>query len=178
MKGALLGDVELSVVHSDDPTSDVEVTEKPVERGQDVSDHVKQKPETLAISGVVVGDDASSKLSKLKEYQRTGKLLTYIHRVWYGNVVIESLNTRHGGNVANGFEFDMTLKRVRIAVPKEVAITNLSTAAATKVKPVTNAGRKQPQKKQEENSASFSSNIYERQGLAALLQPSPGKPKA
>ena len=60
MQGALLGDIELSVVTSDDPTSDVEVTEKPVERGQDVSDHVKKKPETLAISGVVVGDDASN----------------------------------------------------------------------------------------------------------------------
>lgn len=140
---AKLGDIEISVVIADEPTSDVEVTEKPVERGQDVSDHVKQKPETLAISGAIVGDDASSKLSKLKEYQRTGKLVTYIHRVWYGNVVIESLNTRHGGNVANGFEFDMTLKRVRIAVPQEVAITALSSPAATAVKPVTNAGTKQ-----------------------------------
>lgn len=177
MKLALLGDVELSVVHSDDPTSDVEVTEKPVERGQDVSDHVKKKPETLAISGVVVGDDASSKLNKLKEYQRTGKLLTYIHRVWYNDVVIESLNTRHGANVANGFEFDMVLKVVRIAVPKEVAITKLSAPAATKIKPVTNAGRKQPQKNQEK-SADFSGNIYQQQGLTSLLQPSSGRIKA
>jgi len=148
MQGALLGDIELTAVTSDDPTSDVEVTEKPVERGQDVSDHVKKKPETLAISGVVVGDDASNKLNKLKEYQQTGKLLTYIHRVWYINVVIESLSTRHGGNVANGFEFDMTLKLVRIAIPKEIAITNLPPAVATKTKPVTTAGRKQPAKQQ------------------------------
>lgn len=145
MKGALLGDIGLTAVISDDPTSDVEVTEKPVERGQDVSDHVKKKPETLNISGVVVGDDASSKLNKIKEYQRTGKLLTYIHRVWYENVVIESLNTRHGANVANGFEFDMVLKLVRIAVPKEIAITNLSPPVATRTKQTTNAGTKQPQ---------------------------------
>lgn len=177
MKLALLGDIELSVVHSDDPTCDAEVTDKPVERGQDISDHVKKKPETLAISGVIVGDDASSKLSKLKEYQRTGKLLTYIHRVWWENVVIESLNTRHGAHVANGFEFDMVLKLVRIAVPKEVAITNLSPPAETKIKPVTNAGRKQPQKKQEK-SADVSGNIYQQQGLTALLRPIPGKFKA
>jgi hypothetical protein len=146
MKRAILGDVELTVVVSDEPTSDVEVTEKPVERGQDVSDHVKKKPETLSISGVIVGDDAGQKLNKLKEYQRTGKLLFYIHRVWWNNVVIESLNTRHSATVANGFEFDMVLKVVRIAVPKEVAITNLPAPAATKTKPVTNAGLKQPQK--------------------------------
>lgn len=59
---ALLGDIELTVVISDEPTSEVEVTEKPVERGQDVADHVKKKPDTLSISGVVVGDDAASKL--------------------------------------------------------------------------------------------------------------------
>ena len=106
---------------------------------------MKKKPETLAISGIVVGDDAGSKLNKLKEYQRTGKLLTYVHRVWWNDVVIESLNTRHSVHVANGFEFDMVLKVVRIAVPKEVAITNLSPPAATAVKPVTNAGRKQTQ---------------------------------
>ncbi len=144
---AMLGDVELSVVLSDEPTADVEVTEKPVERGQDVSDHVKKKPEVLNISGVVVGDDAAAKLSKLKEYQRTGKLLTYINRVWYTNVVIESLNTRHGTAVRNGFEFDMTLKLVRIAVPKEVAITNLPPPAASATKKVINAGTKQPQKR-------------------------------
>lgn len=142
---ALLGDIELTVVISDEPTSEVEVTEKPVERGQDVADHVKKKPDTLSISGVVVGDDAASKLEKLKEYQRTGKLLTYIHRVWWNNVVIESLNTRHSAAVGNGFEFDMVLKVVRIAVPKEVAITNLPAPEATKTKNVTNAGRKQPQ---------------------------------
>lgn len=144
MQLALLGEVELSVVHSDEPTSDVDITEKPVERGQDVADHVKKKPDALNISGIIVGDDAATKLNKLKEYQRTGKLLTYINRVWWNNVVIESLNTRHGVNIGNGFEFDMVLKTVRIAVPKEVAITNLSPPVATKTKPTTNAGMKQP----------------------------------
>lgn len=143
MKLALLGDVKLSIVFSDDPTSSVEVTEKPVERGQDVADHVKKKPDTLSISGAIVGDDAASKLNKLKEYQRAGKLLFYINRVWWENVVIESLNTRHGTNIANGFEFDIVLKTVRIAVAKEVALTSLSPPAATKVKPVANAGQKQ-----------------------------------
>ena len=95
---------------------------------------------------VVVGDDAASKLSKLKEYQRTGKLLTYVHRVGWKNVVIENLNTRHGANIANGFEFDMVLKVVRIAIPKEVAITKLSPKKATATKKTANAGRKQPVK--------------------------------
>lgn len=145
MQLAKLGDVEISVVFSDEPAHEVEVTERPVERGQDISDHVKKRPDIITISGVIVGDDAASKLNKLKEYQSKGQILTYINRIWYDNLVIESLNTRHGPSVANGFEFDMVLKRVRVATAKEVVLTSLSPPEATRTKPVTNAGTKQPQ---------------------------------
>lgn len=147
MNRAMLGEVEFSVVFSDDPKRENEITDKSVERGADVSDHVKPIPDTLNISGVVVGDDAGTKLAKLLEYRNNGTLLTYIHRVWYDNMVINTFNSRHSVDVANGFEFDITLKHVRIATPKEVAITNVPPPIATRTKEIANAGTKQTKKR-------------------------------
>jgi len=144
MKRAILGEVEFSAVEKEDPVNSVEVTEKPVERGQDVADHVRPKPVSVSISGVVVGPDAAQKLEKLKQYQRTGQLLTYIGRNLYTNMVIEHFDTSHGKNVANGFSFSMVLKHIRIATAREVAIKNVpvKTQGATQ-----KAGTKQTQTK-------------------------------
>lgn len=147
MNRAILGEVEFSAVEKEDPANSVEVTEKPVEKGQDVADHVRPKPVSVSIAGVVVGPDAAQKLEKLKQYQRTGQLLTYIGRNLYANMVIEQLNTSHGKNVANGFSFSMVLKHVRIAEPREVAITNVPPKVQTKTKKVQKAGKKQPKQK-------------------------------
>lgn len=143
MSRAILGGIELSVVDSDDPNRSVDVTEKPVESGQDIADHVKQKPDSISISGVVVGDDAWSKLKKLKDLMKKGELLTYTNRIVYSDVVIEKLNTSHNVSTRNGYEFSITLKQVRVATAKEASVTAGGKAAGTKTKKVSNAGTKQ-----------------------------------
>lgn len=149
-----IGDIEISVVESERVNNSVEVTEKPVEKGQDVSDHVKQKPWTIEITGAVIGDDASDKLQKLKNYQKEGKLIKYIGRNVYGNMVIEDIGTSHEIQIRNGYEFNIKLKQVRIAKAKEVEIKVKNPATgkqdkktATKVKPKANKGKQQPKKK-------------------------------
>lgn len=151
MRRAKLGEVEFSVIESENPKDSVTITDKPVEIGQDVSDHVKQNPSTISIPGQMVGDDASDKLKMLQKYQKEGTLLKYIGRNMYDNMAIEDIDRVHP--VANrfGFGFTIKLKHIRIATAKtvEIKVTNPKTKksskkTSTKVKPTTNNGKQQP----------------------------------
>ncbi|SMB95334.1 hypothetical protein SAMN00017405_0383 [Desulfonispora thiosulfatigenes DSM 11270] len=149
MNLARLEDIEFSAVEKETPSGSVEVTEKPVERGQDIADHIKPKPIFLTINGVVVGDDAGDKLAKLNKYKNEGKLLTYTGRNIFYNVVIEQLDTTHDKGIANGFSFTMTLKHVRIAEGKTINIkkSNLPPKVNIKTKKKEKKGKKQTKKK-------------------------------
>ena len=150
MRRAKLGEVEFSVIESENPQDSVTVTDKPVESGQDVSDHVKQNPSIISISGQMIGDDAADKLKMLRKYLKEGALLKYVGRNIYDNMVIEDINRVHP--VANriGFGFTIKLKQVRIATAKAVQIKVKSPVTkkpnkktTTKVKPTTNNGKQQ-----------------------------------
>lgn len=143
---ATLGDVLLDTVEADNPSHNYEVTEKAVEEGENVSDHMKAQPATLSITGIVVGDDASTRLERIKKYQADRELVTYTNRVIYSNMAVENIGTSHSRDIANGFSFDIQLKQVRIAASKEIQITNVPPAVATKASKTKNAGSKQTKK--------------------------------
>lgn len=145
-----LGDVELDAVLDENVNRVSEVTDKPVEKGQDVSDHMKEKPKLVKLSGSVV-NDAAAKLALLESYKKEAKLLKYVGRNAVGNVVLELLDTKHPKENAEGFDFNITLKHIRIASPEEfeVKVKNPKTKKSdgktkSKVKKKTNAGRQQP----------------------------------
>lgn len=149
-----LGDVEFSVVEDEKPRDIVTITDNSVENGQDVSDHVKQESSIIDLTGQMIGDDASKKLQQLKKYQREGKLLNYIGRNIYNNMGILTIDRDHGKQISNGFEFNITLKQVRIATAKtvEIKVVNPVTKVAspkvnTKVKRKTNNGKQQSKTK-------------------------------
>jgi hypothetical protein len=148
-----LGDVEFDVIESENPKDSVTVTDKPVESGQDISDHVKQNSSIINIRGQMT-EDAADKLQTLKRYQKDGELLKYVGRNIYSNMVIEEIDREHGVDNRNGFQFNIKLKQVRIATAKKVKIkvANPKTKkrdkrTATKVKKTTNKGKQQPKTK-------------------------------
>lgn len=139
------GEVEFNAVIDEAVNSSSDVTEHPVEDGVDVADHVKVKPDTVPISGVIAGDDAAQKLSVLRRFQREREVLTFIGRNLMENVVIENMSTNHGVGTRDGFEFSITLKRVRIAKMQEVNIvTPAASVSKTQVKGTTSKGIQQP----------------------------------
>lgn len=146
MRRVKLGDIEFDVIESENPKDSVTVTDKPVESGQDVSDHIKQSPSIINIRGQMT-EDAADKLQVLKKYQKEGTLLKYVGRNVYSNMVIEEIDREHGIRNRLGFQFNIKLKQVRIATAKEVEINMASPKDATKVKPVTNKGKQQPKQK-------------------------------
>lgn len=146
MRRVKLGDIEFDVIESENPKDSVTVTDKSVESGQDVSDHVKQNPSIINLRGQMT-EDAVDKLQVLKKYQKEGTLLKYVGRNVYPNMVIEEIDREHGTRNRLGFQFNIKLKQVRIATAKEVEINMASPKDATKVKPVTNKGKQQPKQK-------------------------------
>ena len=153
-KRVKLGDIEFSVVEEEKPRDTVTITDHPVEKGQDVSDHVKQESSIIDILGIIVGDDAAEKLNKLQKYQKEGKLLSYVGRNVYSNMAIQTLDRNHGKDVRNGFAYNITLKQVRLSTAKEVELQVVSPVTKqptpqvkTQVKKVTNNGKQQPKEK-------------------------------
>lgn len=137
MPKAKLGDIILDTVYSENPKYGVKVTEHPIEDGESIADHVERETDKMDLSGVLTGPDASARLLKLMSYQKQGKLLDYVYRNGWYNVVIESFNTTHDVDVKGGLKFSMTLVAVRIAKPSVLA-------EAMQTKSVSSAGRKQP----------------------------------
>lgn len=151
MAKAKIGDIEINVISSEVVNHAAETTDHAVEKGTDISDHTKAKLPTIEIVGAVMGDDASSKLEKLKKYQKEGKLVSFISRNHYNDMFILDIQTNHAAKIRNGFEFSITLKQLRIATAKEVIIevVNPVTKVAdvkttTKVKAKVNNGKQQP----------------------------------
>ena len=141
---AVLGYVLLSSVDSDNPTHTFDVTDKAVEDGQSIGDHMKEQPPTLSISGTLLGDDAWTKLARIRQYQHNRELITYTNRTVYSNMAVTSVSTVHDGSVANGLKFNITLRRVRRAALQTVQLTSVPRAVATKAQPQQNAGTQQP----------------------------------
>lgn len=154
MERAKLGGIEISVVTSERVNHRAESTDKPVERGQDVSDHTKKRPPIIDLVGVIVGEGAADKLNKLVKYQKEGTMIKFIHRTSMDNAFIEDINTIHEAKNADGYQFNIRLKQIRIATAKELEINVVSPTTMTKskktdtqVKPKTNAGTQQLQEK-------------------------------
>lgn len=90
----------------------------PVETGIELTDHVRRKPITLSLSGVIVktGSKKSADIiANIKKLQKDGSLIKYVGRITLGNLQIQSFHTSYENTNWGGCSFDMELKEVRIA---------------------------------------------------------------
>lgn len=160
MSRALIGGVMIDVIDIETPEMNNEITDKPVENGSNVSDHIRQLPTVLQITGKVTGPNAPATLSKLRRFRDRGTLVTFVHRNVFTSMGIENFNTDHEKTNRQGFNFNMTLKQVRITTPRtaevvapvRVATGQTSTAGAsgtsTQVKSDESMGRQQTESKE------------------------------
>lgn len=137
---AKLGDIFLNTVYEDKPDHGIKTSDHPIENGESITDHIEQNPVKLSISGVCIGPDASTRLSRLKAALEKGTLLKYVYRTVYNDMVIESLQTTHDAETKDGFKFSITLKQIKIA--SKATVVNLPIPA----KPPVSIGTQQPAK--------------------------------
>lgn len=155
-KRAKYGDVYFSIIEDEEPTDSVRISDKAVEDGQPLVDHVQAEASTIRIQGMIVGDNASEQLQLLKSYMYNAERHTFIGRNIYSDMLIESIPRKHTRKISNGFEFTISLINAKIATTKTFTFKNSvnpttknkDVTIKTKTKAVTNSGRK-PIKKTE-----------------------------
>lgn len=148
------GTVEFGVVSEERPDYVADITEYPIEGGNQISDHAALRPVTLAIDGVVAGPSAAGVLVAVRSWQENRLLVTYSGRGTYRDFVIKEFRPTEVVEVGDGFRFAMALQEVRIVSPATILrvkrdpalpeiVTDQQTAA--QVQPVAAKGREQPQ---------------------------------
>lgn len=148
-----LGGVEFDALLQENIDYDADVTDKAVEKGADISDHMKAKPFTASLSGVMV-EEAEAKLEALKKFQEDAELLTYIGKSSLENVAITSIQVEHTVENFEGYNFDIRIQEVKIASPEtfKISVKNPKSGkqdskTASRVKKSSNVGRKQVRSK-------------------------------
>ena len=132
---ALINNIPI-FVESEEVDSGVESTSHPVEKGVDITDHIKKNPVGLSLQGKIVdrgGMKAADILAKIKQLKDSGSLITYVGRNAMGNMQIQGFSTSHPNTVWGGCEFSMTLKEVRIAKPAYNASTKKNNGGTQQV---------------------------------------------
>lgn len=126
---------------------EIESTNHPVEKGIDITDHIKLQPVTLSISGKIVnynGVKANEILSKILRLQKDGSLISYSGRNVISGLQIQNFQSSHPNTNMGGLDFDMQLKQIRVAQ------SSYTTANQT-LKPKTNSGTQQIQQNKTDN---------------------------
>lgn len=149
MAHILLGDVEFDVIEEEAVEFINQPTEKPVEDGADIVDHVHKRPISLSIPGII-GDDnpllARGKYETLKSYRNNRDLLIYVSEYEVlNNMVIERFMPRRNIGTGRGFAFNLTIKQIRVAL--RTYTDYLAPGVIPGVKKEDNVGRIQPDTK-------------------------------
>lgn len=112
---------------SEDVNRDVEVLEHAVEEGFPISDHVKNGPISISLSGKIVNANnmlASDILSRISSWQRSGTIVNFSGRNVLNNAIITSFSTSHPNDTSGGCDFSLEIKQVRVAKSPFVVTTN------------------------------------------------------
>jgi LysM repeat protein len=143
-----LGKVTLTITDENRGGS-VDATSYPMEKGSPVTDHVQERPDTLDITGVLVGNTTGSQISYLRGCMKKGAVLNYVGRVSAKNVIILDIQENRSASIKNGAGVSISLQYVRFA---DVAWRKKKPAQ----KKTSNTGKKQPvSKKKTTNTAKY-----------------------
>lgn len=123
--------------------NDVNVPQHPVENGIRISDHIERLPQSLSLSGKILRKTSSavnSAIASIINLEKQGKVATYTGRKVYHNMVVKNFSYDADSNIANGFNFTMTLQEIRIAGKSYKT-------GSKSAKPESTSGQKQTQNK-------------------------------
>lgn len=124
-KKSRLGDLEFTVVTTQNLSLPNSVSDKPVEDGYDISDHISHEPLSFTIDVTVTGENIKSKRQKLIEMRNSSNTFEYFdakNLVTYSDLAIESIELPDNVSVANGFEASISLKQIKIARREDAEI--------------------------------------------------------
>lgn len=160
-------EIVLSVVEKETPSYTNTITEKPVEKGVNIADHIKQNSYTLGISGIVAGDGYQDVLNQLIAIRDNGTLVTYSGLNTVDNLAIESFTPPRGVDISNGFQFDINFKQVRVTSLQTINVTiNSNSSVTATLIPKVNSKKKKGKKSTKQTTVT--NDIYVQAKYSAL----------
>lgn len=144
---AKIGSLELDASITEGHSAEVEATEHPVEKGANISDHARVKPETLQMEGLIsatpIGKDpgldyietAYATLRKLKDARELLTIVTALRT--YDNMMLVKLDVPRDAHSGDALRFTATFKEIRLA---EVQSIQVQTRKVPKAKGKTKTG--------------------------------------
>jgi len=113
--------VEFDVLLSEDVSRSSVITDKTVESGANVSDHIQTNPLYVSITGIMT-KQAFTSYQRLVAFHDSKSLLNYVGRNGVSSVAIETLDTKHPRTNIGGFDFSMVLKLISTTQTQQVEI--------------------------------------------------------
>lgn len=143
MRLAKLNEHTIDVLLDEQIQNTTELTNHPVEKGVDITDHAKSNPTTISISGAFIAPLAWERLKPLRDMEKNHILIRYVGRNIYRDMMITDLSTSHPAGNSEGAEFSMTLQQVHFARGRRFNNNVKGTKTKTQVAKRTQQGRKQ-----------------------------------
>ena len=121
---AKYGDLEFQVLSNEKINHTNTITDKPVEDGKNVGDHIKNNSLKINATVIFSGKDVNSIYEQLVTLKKSRGVYDYtgVFGV-YKNMAIENFSTLKDAKHGNGFECTITLKQVRVVKTESIEIT-------------------------------------------------------
>ena len=117
---ALINDTYV-FVNTEDVSREVTASSHPVEEGIELTDHVRQSPLVLSLTGEIVGAEYEDDIARIEQMQKDGELVEYAGVNVLSDVLVTKFTTTHDGAIYGGCQFTMELREIRIAASPYVA---------------------------------------------------------
>lgn len=156
-----IGPVKIDSLKNENTTFSNEITSKAVEGGSDIADNIRHNPLQLTATCILAGEDADERYQLLKYLSNSDELVTYygsLEPVLY-NMAIQSVSNKRDVTFGNGFEFDITLVQVNIAVAQTFQFISTATDPAIEGE-TQDGGKKQPEEDNVDENSIRSSIMY------------------
>ena len=126
MPWVYIDDVLVDATINESPSFSNVITDKPVEEGGSVADHVENEPTTLPLECTITGEEGASaqeKYERLIEITQEKEVIEVVGALQvYENMVIEDFSPGKDSGIENGFRCDITLKQIRVVEPTTIQV--------------------------------------------------------
>ena len=126
MPWTYIDDVLVDATISENPTFSNAITDKPVEEGGSIIDHVENQPTILPLECTITGEEgqsATEKYERMLEITQQKEVIEVVGALQvYDNMVIEEFSPIKDSKIGNGFRCSITLKQIRIVEQETIQV--------------------------------------------------------
>lgn len=126
MDWTYIDDVLVDVVENENPTFSNEITEKPVEDGSVITDHINNNPTEITLDIIITGEygvTSEEKYERLLEIRDNRELISVAGALQvYENMAISELSLEKNADNATGYSGSVSLKQIKFATAETIEV--------------------------------------------------------